>query len=239
MPYLIKSGYCTIDGVGRIYVCVRSNAKSVRAQWKAGEIHVSAPLNMDYARLVEIIKDFAPKLSQIKPDTPYHIGQEWDFGEFKADISMHTHMPDYIIANPPENNCLHILVGSGVDITSKNAIKVISRYLCRMAQSMAYKVLIPRGKEIAAELGVSPRGWEISSGHRTLGTCSSKKEIHLSYALMFYPHHLRDYVICHELAHLSEMNHSSQFHDICNRYCGGNEKQLEAQLRAVKLPIIV
>lgn len=237
MAYIIRSGYCKIDGVGQVYVSVRSNSKSVRARWKGNEIHVSAPLNIEYERLVEIIKGFAPKLNARKPDTFYYVGQRWDFGEFKVGIFEQTHMPTYILAARQDDGW-RISVGNNVDISSQSAVKIISKYLCRMAQSEAEQTLIPRGREIAAALGVAPTAWYISAGHRTLGTCNSRGEVHLSYALMFYPHNLRDYVICHELAHLSEMNHSPRFHEVCNRYCGGNEKQLEAQLRAFKLPII-
>lgn len=238
MSYIVKSGYCTIEGVGRVYVSVRSNSKSVIAKWKGGEIHVSAPLNIEYERLVEIIKGFAPKLNTIKPDTPYHIGQKWDFSDFRVEIAEQSHKPDYIMANRLEEHSWLISVGCGTDISSKNVTHIISKYLCRIAQHEAVGVLLERGKAIASELGVSPSGWRLSSGHRILGTCNGQGIVHLSYALMFYPRHLRDYVICHELAHLSEMNHSARFHEVCNRYCGGNEKQLEAQLRACKPPII-
>ncbi len=237
MAYIIKSGYCTIEGVGRVYVSVRSNAKSVRARWKGGEIYVSAPLNIEYERLVEIIKGFATKLDSMKPDAFYHIGQKWDFGEFKVEILEQTYKPTYILAGR-QDDIWRISVGNAVDITSPKAVKTISNYLCRMAQSEAVDALLPRGREIAAALGVRPTGWSISSGLRTLGTCNGRGEVHLSYVLMFYPQHLRDFVICHELAHLSEMNHSPRFHEVCNRYCGGNEKQLDAQLRAFKLPIV-
>ena len=237
MAYIVRSGYCTIEGVGQVYVSVRSNTKSVRARWKGNEVHVSAPLNIEYERLVEIIKSFAPKLNDRKPDAFYYVGQKWDFGEFKVEIYEQTHMPAHILA-ARHDDVWRISVGKNVDISSQAAVKIISKYLCRMAQSEAENALIPRGREIAAALGVAPAAWYISSGHRTLGTCNGRGEVHLSYALMFYPRNLRDYVICHELAHLSEMNHSPRFHDVCNRYCGGNEKQLESQLRAFKLPII-
>ena len=43
------------------------------------------------------------------------------------------------------------------------------------------------------------------------GSCSSNKNISLSYRLLFAPEDVLEYVCAHELAHLQEMNHSKQF----------------------------
>jgi predicted metal-dependent hydrolase len=43
------------------------------------------------------------------------------------------------------------------------------------------------------------------------GTCSSTKNIWLNRKLVKMPHEIAQYVICHELAHLKHLNHSSAF----------------------------
>ena len=73
---------------------------------------------------------------------------------------------------------------------------------------------------------------------RKLGHCTSKKVIQLSRNLMFMPEDLIRYIICHELAHLTHMNHSPEFHALCDRYTGGHEKDLERQLRQFRFPIL-
>ena len=50
------------------------------------------------------------------------------------------------------------------------------------------------------------------------GSCSSKKCISLNWRLVLIEPELQDYVILHELAHLTEMNHSKRFWDLLDSY---------------------
>ena len=51
----------------------------------------------------------------------------------------------------------------------------------------------------------------IKDTKRLWGSCSRKGNINFSYALLFLPRELADYVVVHELCHLAELNHSKQF----------------------------
>ncbi|HYB45103.1 MAG TPA: M48 family metallopeptidase, partial [Nitrososphaerales archaeon] len=46
---------------------------------------------------------------------------------------------------------------------------------------------------------------------RNWGYCTRDGRLSFSWQLIALPARLRDYVICHELAHLSEHNHSQAF----------------------------
>lgn len=64
---------------------------------------------------------------------------------------------------------------------------------------------------LAAKLGVSTPKLFLSNAQSRWGSCNSKKEIRLNWRLFQAPPHIINYVICHELAHLKEMNHSAKF----------------------------
>jgi len=55
---------------------------------------------------------------------------------------------------------------------------------------------------------------------------------------VFLTRELREYIICHELAHLREMNHSAAFHRLCDSYLGGREASLEKKLREYRWPVM-
>jgi predicted metal-dependent hydrolase len=63
------------------------------------------------------------------------------------------------------------------------------------------------------------------------GSCSNKGNINLNIYLMKLPDHLIDFILLHELAHLVEHNHGSNFHQLLNKLTNGNEAALNKELR--------
>jgi predicted metal-dependent hydrolase len=64
------------------------------------------------------------------------------------------------------------------------------------------------------------------------GSCSGKGALSLNWRLVLLPPELQDYVILHELAHLSEMNHSARYWALLDRYDPDRHRH-EAELDAV------
>lgn len=140
-------------------------------------------------------------------------------------------LPDRILFRY-EGTTLQVLCPPGTDLNEPRVRQQLSRGVCRLMYRRAQEVLPRRLAEVARRVGASPREVTIGRGRRKLGHCTRSKSIQLSYSLMFLPEPLIDYVICHELAHLQQMNHGPQFHALCNRYCGGEELALRKQLQA-------
>ncbi|MEQ1488215.1 MAG: SprT family zinc-dependent metalloprotease [Methylotenera sp.] len=83
----------------------------------------------------------------------------------------------------------------------------------------------------SAKLGVSFKSLTLSNAKSRWGSCNSRKEIRLNWRLLQAPPHIINYVVCHELAHLKEMNHSAKFWaTVANIY--PDYKQAEKELKA-------
>ena len=78
-------------------------------------------------------------------------------------------------------------------------------------QGEARKILKERLDLYAARMGVRVNAFKLSSARTRWGSCSSKGNINLSWRLIFFPMEVIDYVVVHELAHLTELNHSPRF----------------------------
>ena len=63
----------------------------------------------------------------------------------------------------------------------------------------------------AAKLNVPTPPLTLSNAKSRWGSCNSRGEVRLNWRLLQAPPHIINYVICHELAHLKEMNHSTKF----------------------------
>lgn len=64
---------------------------------------------------------------------------------------------------------------------------------------------------LATKLGVPTPPLNLSSARSRWGSCSNRGDIRLNWRLLQAHPHIINYVICHELAHLKEMNHSAKF----------------------------
>lgn len=225
-------------GIGTVHLTVRHNTHSMTMRWRDGKIYMVVPPSATGSDIQRTLEKFKPRLLARKPSLTFHDGQTLAFDGFSIYIGRQNIRPGRIIGQI-KDGVGRILISEEMDFNDTEISRGISNIACKIANTLAPEILIPRGKELASKIGISPKGWEINRGHRKLGHCTSTGIVSLSYAVMFLPQPLRDYIVCHELAHLTEMNHSPRFHALCDRYCNGNEKALTAQLRRFQWPFLM
>lgn len=223
--------------LGNVRITVRAASRSITARWKNGIVCVNVPAGTPRHRLEEILDDMAPRLMAKRPTLAYHEDQTLEFPCFSVTVTTQSIRPDRVLGRA---SVPHSVVGVGTerDFGDTSTTTGISDVLCRIAAAVAPELLIPRAKELASRVGRQPGGWRISRGHRILGQCSSNGIISLSHVLVFLPLELCDYVIYHELAHLTEMNHSPRFHALLDSYLGGREAELVKKLKGFAWPVL-
>ena len=233
-------GYIEDEEFGKIHVELRRGMTSVRFTYHAdGHLLMRAPLGVTVADLQRMVDVNREQLRQFpKPDSvKFHVGQIIQCYKCQVIIDKQNKMPGYIL-NHWEGDTLHLQVHESADLNDESVKRTVSHVIGRAMDVQAHICLLPLGREVAAELGVTPAGFEVGRGMRKLGHCTAKRIIQLSRNLMFLPEELIRYIICHELAHLTHMNHSPEFHALVNQYTDGREKELEQQLRQFRFPIL-
>jgi predicted metal-dependent hydrolase len=89
--------------------------------------------------------------------------------------------------------------------------KFLTKYLTSWYKQQARKVIVERVNHYAAIAGLKFRSIAITTAETRWGSCSSNKTLNFNWKLIMAPIEVIDYVVTHELAHLTELNHSRDF----------------------------
>lgn len=226
--------------LGHVAVTFKANARRFIARRRPDCIILTAPWGVGIAEINRALDSMAPRLMAVeRPQAvSFHDGQILLFDGLQIAITTQSVRPDKVAVSQKEPSKAVISLGSAYAFDDERTSLAISNAMKMVARRSAPLILLPRAKELAARFGCHPTGWKISTGARILGQCNGAGIVSLSYMNVFLPADLRDYIICHELAHLSELNHSPRFHRVCDTYLGGREKELIAKLKAFRWPLV-
>lgn len=90
---------------------------------------------------------------------------------------------------------------------SSNKEKIIKDFLKKYAN----QYLTNRVAFLSKVNNFEYKSIKITTTRQSWGSCNSKKELKFTFRLIMLPSDLIDYVICHELCHTKELNHSKLF----------------------------
>ena len=94
----------------------------------------------------------------------------------------------------------------------------VSNELKRFLRSTAEKYIVPRTKQLATKMGVTFGTITLRQQKTRWGSCSSRGNLNFNWKLVHCPPEVIDYVIIHELAHRTQMNHSQKFWRLVEQY---------------------
>ena len=233
--------YATIidPTLGEVRISFRRGTSRVSARWDKGRALLIVPATVDMNGALAFLEKARPYFEQSRRPAKFGVGRELviDRGptvRFEHDAAH----PNSVTARMARDGGVVIGIGTEFDMADPQSDGVISRLLKRVATRLAPGILVPEARAEAVRLGLKPRSLSISGGLKVLGHCSSGGDIAISSICVFLPFELRRYIYCHELAHLSEMNHSDRFHALCNRYLGGREAELSRMVNKYEWPIL-
>ena len=225
--------------LGEIAVRKLSSAKKITARWKDRDLLViTVPPRITARYLARSIEDMKTSLLSLRPSPDFFVpGWTYITPEITFKVGIGSRPGYFYTRSEPELKSLSLLMPPGYNARgSEEFNSFVNNFLKSYARLNAAKILIPMANEIASRLGVKPSLIDISHGKKVLGHCNSRKEVYLSKNLIFYPDLLRRYVILHEFAHLTHMNHSRYFYALLDRYLGCSYKSLKKALSAHILP---
>lgn len=199
------------DGEQIPYQLERRSRRTIGLKISATGLVVHAPKRISQTllenALLEKVDWIRKKLTQIVDNQPEAI--RWEDG---AQL--------YMLGNPIrlslsqdssnrkpefEHGVLHMRLKS-ITNTDMVAGKVVQWYKKTALEDFARRLEL-----FSAKLGVDLPRLYLSNAQSRWGSCNSKKEIRINWRLLQAPPHIINYVICHELAHLKQMNHSARF----------------------------
>ncbi|MFZ2971108.1 MAG: SprT family zinc-dependent metalloprotease [Ferribacterium limneticum] len=127
--------------------------------------------------------------------------------------------------------------GPGTLYLRPDATRTASDLLEKALREKARTVFTERLAIHAPRLGVGQPPLRLSSARTRWGSCSHHGGIALNWRLVLMPLAIVDYVVCHELAHLKEMNHSPRFWSVVEQLCPGwKARRLELRHLARQIP---
>jgi len=85
-------------------------------------------------------------------------------------------------------------------------------------KALAREIIPERVAYYSSVMGVFPKRVSINSAKTRFGSCSSNNTLNFSCRLMQYGNDAIDYVVVHELAHITHHNHSRDFWALVERY---------------------
>ncbi len=226
---------------GKVVVTLRRGMKNVRCRWRGNRLYMSAPYGMEkqLEGLVDADRDKIRALNHQK--ITFHDGQVIPCFHTTLTISTDAKLTTNCVAHgidPADGVSLYMRVPADLDLENDAATRALSKVISLLFGRIAHRYLIPYAQSEAARLGLKPRGFEIGKGTVKLGHCTRGGMIQLSRHLMLLPEPLVQYVVCHELAHLTHMGHSPAFHALLDSYLNGRSAELDRQIAHFPWPIL-
>lgn len=224
--------------LGQVYVLSRSNARNITMRIKPDGIYVTVHPLASMSHIKEVLEEFRGRLmakqKKLIPrptyDLLFKIETDCFQLHFQTTGGKHfsmTYQPGKTTINCPADT----------DFQAEGMQEWLHKVVCEALRKQAQIYLPKRLEYQAKRCGLTYSKVSIRGSQSRWGSCSSQKNISLSYYLMTLPAHLIDAVLIHELCHTVEMNHGPRFWALMDRFTNGRSAQLTAEIKRYRTEI--
>ena len=126
---------------------------------------------------------------------------------------------------------VRILVPLSRTLDSYRVQRFAYEYLIQFLYIEAEELLRPFVESCAEQVGVSFNKMKITAPSLKWGSCSSEGTLIFSVFAMLLPNELLRYLVFHELAHITHMNHGTPFWELLSKYLGEDAQLYEKKLQ--------
>lgn len=190
------------------YTLIRSQRRTAAIHIKNGGVEVRAPMKMPKADIDRFVaskeKWITEHLSQSQLYAEKRKAFELNYGDTVAFRGT-----EYPLSAKAGNRAR--FDGERFYLPPGCSPEQIKAAVVNIYRLLAKQHLTLRVEHFAKLMGTSPKNIKINGAKTRWGSCSAKKSLNFSWRLVMAGDAVIDYVVCHELAHIIEMNHSARF----------------------------
>ena len=179
-------------------------------------LRISAPENVSAKQLKElliakqewILKLWIENQDVLKPQLEYRDGQGFLYQGNTVELKIRRH---------PRKTLLVSLIGSVLEVyipqelSDQACAPNIQAALLSWYKAQARRVFQDKLEFQAKRMQVSFQTFRVKEQKTRWGSCSSKGNLNLNWRIIMAPDRAIDYIIIHELAHLTHLNHFKQY----------------------------
>jgi predicted metal-dependent hydrolase len=190
------------------YSLTRSKRKTVAIYIRHGAVEVRAPAKMPKHEIEKFINSKAKWIADKLAMTSEQAKQRESFCLTYGSMIQYRGKDCPIIAKEGEfigfaDGCFYMPPDLSRDDIKNAAIQLY--------RALAKRYITSRVATFAARMSAAPSAVKINGAKARWGSCSSSKSLNFSWRLIMADDEVIDYVVIHELAHMTEMNHSPRF----------------------------
>jgi hypothetical protein len=209
-----------LDGQSIPYVLKRSSARhtlALRVQ-DNGRVWVNAPFHIPRQQIELFIRSHAQWLRGRLER--HRIPFQWQNGMALPYLGRELHVclmplakvhPQLDLFGLPEDPPEPEVVFAGDVLLCSVAVDDLARVVADWYRRQAHAILDEHLRAVCRHLGMPLPTWHLSDAHSRWGSLSPKGLVSLNWRLIKASPAEIDYVICHELAHFRQRNHSPAF----------------------------